>query len=140
MGDNIKMDNITIIMDMLDWEMSPEIQEEGRILATNLKCVKPFIQPVTPQHNKNVWENCALVLAEKNDEELKPYLVPLLEWLQDLNWPGAFLVCDRVQKYLDNDSLKKAVDICIERAQKDNDEVWECNLRMIERDSWLHCD
>lgn len=125
------MDDIATIMDMLDWNMSLEIQTKGRELAKKQKCVKPFIQPLSPQYNKNVWENCALILGERSDEELKPYLVELMEWLQDMNWPGAFLVCDRLQKYVGNDSFKEAYANCFERAKRNNDEIWERNLTTL---------
>ena len=72
------------IMDMLDWHMPAEIQAKGIFLAKNTETIIPFIQPVTPKHNKNVWGNCAEIIAERSDEELKPYLVELLEWLQDI--------------------------------------------------------
>ena len=46
-----------------------------------METIIPFIQPLTPRHNKNVWENCAAIIAEKSDEELETYLTELLEWL-----------------------------------------------------------
>lgn len=125
------MVDITEIMDMLDWNMHPEIQAKGISLAKNIKTIIPFIQPVTPKHNKNVWENCAVILAEKNDEELKPHLIELLEWLQDMNWPGAFCILDRLQRYSDNNSIHSAINVCIEKAKDCGDEVWESNLYLL---------
>ena len=119
------------IMDMLDWHMPSEIQAKGRALAMNMDTFIPFIQPLTPKHNKNVWENCAVIIAEKSDEDLKPYLVELLGWLQDMNWPGAFCILNRLQRYADNNSLRDAINICIENAKKCGDEVWESNLRLL---------
>ena len=51
------MVDITEIMDMLDWHMPSEIQSKGISLARNTETIIPFIQPLTPKHNKNVWEN-----------------------------------------------------------------------------------
>lgn len=51
------MVNVTEIMDMLDWHMPLEIQLKGRTLAESIDTIAPFIQPLTPKHNKNVWEN-----------------------------------------------------------------------------------
>ncbi len=28
-----------------------------------------------------VWDNCAMILSERTDEELSPYLLQLMEWL-----------------------------------------------------------
>ena len=103
------------IMDMLDWHMPSEIQAKGRALAMNMDTFIPFIQPLTPKHNKNVWDNCAAIIAEKKDEELKPYLTELLEWLQDMNWPGAFCILHRLQKYTDTNSISNAVNACVKK-------------------------
>lgn len=81
------MQDITEIMDMLDWHKLPEIQTKGIAQAKDAETIRPFIQPLTPEHNKNVWENCAAIIAEKSDEKLRPYLAELLEWVQDMNWP-----------------------------------------------------
>ena len=125
------MVGITEIMDMLDWNMPPEIQSKGISLARNIETIIPFIQPLTPEHNKNVWENCAVIITEKSDEKLKPYLVELLEWLQDMNWPGAFCILDRLQRYSDNNSIHSAINVCIEKAKDCGDEVWESNLYLL---------
>lgn len=122
---------ITEILDMLDWHMPSEIQAKGRSLAKNVGTIIPFIQPVTPRHNKNVWGNCAIIIAEKSDEDLKPYLCELLEWLQDMNWPGAFCILNRMQKYSDSDSICNAMNTCIEKAKECRDEVWESNLCLL---------
>lgn len=125
------MVDVTDILDMLDWHMPLEIQAKGISLAKKSNTIIPFILPLTPKHNKNVWGNCAEVLSEKSDEELKPHLIELLEWLQDMNWPGAFRILDRLQKYSDNTSIHCAINICIEKAKDCNDEVWEENLNLI---------
>jgi len=126
------MIEITKIMDMLDWNMPHEIQMKGISLAKNIKTIIPFIQPVSPEHNKNVWENCAIILSEKSDEELKPYLIELLEWLQDMNWPGAFCILNRLQSYSDKNTIRNAIDICIKKAKICNDKVWEENLNSLQ--------
>lgn len=127
----LSMVDITEIMDMLDWHMSSEIQLEGISLARNIETIIPFIQPLTPKHNKNVWRNCAVIISERSDEEIKPHLPEVLEWLQDMNWPGAFCILDRLQKYEDIDSLNKSLMICLRKAKMLNDETWECNLNML---------
>ena len=127
------MADITEIMDMLDWHRSSEIQIKGMTLARNLETIIPFIQPLTPKHNKNVWENCAVIISEKNDEEIKPHLSELLEWLQDMNWPGSFRILDRLKKYSDNNSILSAISICLGKAKDCNDEIWEGNLLMLQR-------
>lgn len=119
------------IMDMLDWHMMPETQAKGITLAKKLKTIIPFIQPLTPKHNKNVWGNCALIIADESDEILKPHLVELLEWLQDMNWPGAFCMLNRLQKYEDTCSLNNSLEICLKKAEELDDVVWRENLLVL---------
>lgn len=116
---------------MLDWKMPDEIQAKGRYLAKDIETITCFIQPLTPSHNKNVWENCAVIVSERNDEELKPYLIELLEWLQDMNWPGAFCILKRLQNYSDNNFALNAINVAIKKAKDLSDETWENNLYML---------
>ena len=125
------MVDITEILDMLDWRMSSEIQSKGISLARNIETISLFIQPITPKHNKNVWGNCAEIIAEKSDEKLKLYLLELLEWLQDMNWPGAFCILNRLKKYSDKNYIYNAINVCMEKARKCEDAVWESNLRLL---------
>ena len=85
--------SIDKIFEYLSWYNSNEIQECGMKLASNIKNLSVLIMPI---ENKNIWENCAKVLINKSDEELEPYLYKLFEWLQDMNWPGAYLIYDRL--------------------------------------------
>ena len=117
------MVDITEIMDMLDWHMPSEIQSKGISLARNTETIIPFIQPLTPKHNKNVWENCAVIIAEKSDENLKPYLVELLEWLQDMNWPGANIIFKRLLE-MPFDMLEMPYNIVLTIAKKNDDKAW----------------
>lgn len=125
------MNIITGIVNMIDWHMPAEIQSDGLSLAKNIEDITPFIQPLTKEHNKNVWDNCAVIISEKGDEKLKPHLTELLEWLQDMNWPGAFCILNRLQKYSDCESLDAAINVCIEKAKADGDPVWESNLYLL---------
>ena len=122
---------VEFIFNLIDWHMPEEKQAEGRQLACNIENISPFIQPRKPKFNKNVWQNCALIIAEKNDECLKPCLVELLEWLQDMNWPGASCILNRLLKYSDNESICNAVCICLKRANSCGNDIWKNNLRLL---------
>lgn len=125
------MIGITEILDMIDWSMPAETQSKGISLASKFENIVPFIQPLTPKHNKNVWENCAAIISQKSDEEIKPYLVELLEWLQDMNWPGAFCILDRLRKYSDKNTILEAINTCIEKAKENGDDIWNSNLHLL---------
>ena len=122
------MTNIDKIMDMLDCNNSQAKQRKGIRLARNVRSINVFLQPLDQKHNKNVWENCAKILAERTDEELAPYLVPLLEWLQDMNWPGAFCILERMRSYAKDASYRSTLKYCLKQARRMEDDVWLENL------------
>lgn len=125
------MVDILEILDMIDWSKPSETQSKGISLASKFENIVPFIQPLTPKYNKNVWENCAVIISQKSDEEIKPYLVELLEWLQDTNWPGALCILDRLRKYSDNNTILEAINTCIQKAKESRDDVWNSNLHLL---------
>lgn len=99
------MTSIDDIMNMLDWNRDPQTQEQGISLARQIKDLGVFLQPMG-FGSKAVWNNCAKILAEKTDDELEPYLVTLLEWLQDFNWPGTLIILERL-KFFSGEKIKE---------------------------------
>lgn len=100
---------------LLDWNQSREKQEMGMELARKVKHLSVFCRPLG---NKGIWENCARILAEREDHELLPYCSCLFLWLQDMNWPGAAIIFGRLQKIPVNvlelyftDCVRKAIDL-----------------------------
>lgn len=124
------MVNIDYIMELFDWGKSIEEQNEGLALAKDVKCTSVFLQPGAP-YGKRVWDNCARALAERDDEILAPYVFSLLEWLQDMNWPGAYCILDRLRKYKDTKGLSICLKECQKRARLLGDNVWEESLNML---------
>lgn len=118
------MKNINEIMDMLDWNNDLATQEKGRNLAEEVQCLKIFMQPCDQKYNKNVWGNCALVICEKSDQLLQPYLFDLLNWLQDLNWPGAFKIVDRLKNFQNYKMLAFAICEKVKVAKVLEDSLW----------------
>ena len=94
--DRNKLMEIYDILDMLDWNKPLPVQQKGIMLAANIKDIHYFMQPLTLRHGKNVWDNCALIVTQRTDDELRPFLCNLFEWLQDMNWPGADRIYDRL--------------------------------------------
>ena len=129
------MVNIDYIMDLLDWNNSIEKQEQGIKLAKNVKCINVFLQPGSRCYGKNVWGNCAKILSARSNEELSPYLIELMEWLQDMNWPGAFCILNRLKEMVNEQLFQYSYTICLNCAQALDDEVWESNLRMLKADN-----
>ena len=118
------MYNIDEIMDMLHGSNNVEIQQKGIELAKSIKSFNVFILPMHPGYNKNVWGNCAKILVDKPDKDLEPYLYQLLEWLQDINWPGSLIILDRLKAFSEVKMLSFAVKNCVKRAIACDDKIW----------------
>ncbi len=128
----MKMVDIDYIMDLLDWNRSEEEQAEGLRLARQVKAFNVFLQPCDKKNSKNVWDNCALILSEKEDSDLYPYLFELFMWIRDLNWPGAFCIVERLKEYgKRNASFSRDWQEAYTCAQALEDEVWMENLKMV---------
>lgn len=126
------MNDIKTILKMLDWNNDKSVQKKGIEMATKTKEIEPFLQPLTDEFNKNVWDNCAKIISMKTDRELKEYTKALLEWIEDLNWPGAIIILRRLKDFeggLLIDEYVKAV-----RKASDTihgDENWLANLYLL---------
>ena len=90
------MKSVDEIYEMLNWRSHFGVQLRGIKLAKKLDDISTLIQP---KADISVWENCARVLYELSDERLEPYLLSLLEWIEDLNWPGALIILDRLRVF-----------------------------------------
>lgn len=119
------------ILSLLDWNRSSEEQARGLSLARHARDPGVFIQPCGERHHKNVWDNCARVLSDRADAELAPHLPALLRWLQDMNWPGAQRIADRLRRFADREALAAALDVCARQAQASRDDEWIENLRTL---------
>ena len=116
------MCNIDEIMEMLDWSNSIETQQKGIEFAKDIKSINAFVLPMNP--SKSVWENCAKILSVKADEILDPYLFRLLEWVEDINWPGASIILKRLKKFSSVEMLAFSVNTSIRIACATNNCIW----------------
>ena len=61
---------------------------------------------------------------KKSDKQLEPYLIKLLEWLQDINWPGALIILNRLKCYKGK-ALKPCLEYVINKTtNNENDLMW----------------
>ena len=95
------------IYQMLDCSNSIDTQEKGRQEARKITDLSLLI---TPPASPFVWEQCANIISEKTDDELLPYLIPVLKWLYDLNWPGAIIILNRLKKFSGKKLKKSFID------------------------------
>ena len=78
---------------------------------------------ILPQEGKKYWENCAKILIQLDDDKFIQLFPKILEWFQDLNWPGGNIILDRVNK-MSNDVIEGFVLQCIDEAILKNDLMW----------------
>ena len=120
--------DIDSILDMLSWNNSTEIQKTGLLYAKDVKCIYAFIQPRDPW-GKDVWENCAITLSERSDDVLAPILQELFEWTQDMNWPGAQIIYNRLHRYAnDRIDFQCTLEDCMRIAELTQDDIWALTL------------
>lgn len=114
---------------MWDNQLSDEENEikaqRGIDAAKQIKNLFPFIQPITvpPEKSKPVWEPCAKIVAMRSDEELEPFMFMLLEWIQDLNWPGELIIYNRLAQIPFN-TIEFAFKHSRIKAEQTNDSCW----------------
>ena len=123
------MKEINEIFNMLNSNNDLKVQQEGIKLASNIDNIEHFIQPSL--YGKCVWENCAKVLSLKDDDILKPYLFDLLVWLQDLNWPGAIIILERLKRFTDFIFLADVISAVVNSAKASNDFIWIANINLL---------
>ena len=126
--------SIDKIYAMLSWKNDISVQYHGIKKAKKIKNLWVFIMPILPEDSKSVWENCSKILADKSDSELKPYLNHLFEWLQDMNWPGALTIYDRLLKipFLE---LESSFNMSFSLSQDRNDKPWENELKAFKQEA-----
>ena len=86
------------IMNMLNCS-DTQIQEQGMLYANQVSELDVFFHSMQIVNSSRVKKNCAKVLANKTDSELEPYIDKMLEWLQDINWTGAYIILDRLKVF-----------------------------------------
>lgn len=117
------------ILKMLSCNNSTEIQEKGIRLASELKWLGHLFQPIIGGESKSLWENCALVLGKKTDEQLSLWLIDCFIWLQDMNWPGAEIIANRLKIMGGTENYEYNKEKAIKIAEITNDEEWIENIR-----------
>ena len=129
---------IDAIYELFIWDesLTDELYEERVIKGVNeakhCKYLFPFLQPIIPGESKTIWEPCSKVVAAKTDEELKPYLYLIFEWLQDMNWPGAWVIFERLSK-MTFSTLKEELEYSKQRTEREKDTLWYKNLDDFEK-------
>ena len=108
------------ILKNLSWESTPEQKKSGFIAALQETEYKYLLQP---KDYFSSWDNASIVFLMLSDDDIEPYLFNLLGWLQDLNWPGATRILDRLQR-VPAKLLVEPLERASKLASDNNDESW----------------
>lgn len=119
------------LFDMLSWNSDEETQRRGIELAREVKCLSVFIRPIGLNHGKDIWENCAKVITSYPDEILFYCIPGMLEWLSDMNFPGAEIIFERLLKYQDSKSLAYRLEPLVKQAMAWDDQFWLSNMAAL---------
>lgn len=123
--------SIDSILQSLSWNNSDSIIAQGLENAKKTYCLKAFFQPISPIYGKDTWENCAKVICEKSDDILRYYSEDMLKWLQDLTWPGAQQIMDRLLNMKSTSMLVYNLDTLVPVLRYIGDEQWLMNIRQL---------
>ena len=119
------------LIGMLDWHEPEDVQARGRWLLRERFPWAAFSGPWSICPDKGTWINIAKVICGLDDKTLAPHLKQLLPWLQDLNWPGAILLVNRLCQFEGKGQLDQALQAALDTAEQDDDEDWTENLRAL---------
>jgi hypothetical protein len=118
-----------IRLEDLDGRCTQDTQEKciKAILADSKFNPKRLVLPV----NSLCFQNASAILLEMPIKRLIPIAADLLEWAQDLNWPGGKTVIAIISKMPTN-VVSNAFAKAKERAISENDDEWLHNLNLLE--------
>ncbi len=122
------MENIEKLIDDLDWNKPIETQENA---IKNLKNIseKDLCKLIQPK-SKNCWENAAKVINIIGYPKIKTIIPDLLEWLKDLNWPGAVIIVDTLRN-IEMGEINEFIKEALIKAESENDELWKSGIEEV---------
>ena len=82
---------------------------------------------ILPMRGKPYFERCAYVLSRMPTDFIAGHAVELLEWFQDVNWPGVDAIYTALRR-LPEAEIAMAVKKALETARMAKDEEWAYNL------------
>ncbi|MBR4767876.1 MAG: DUF5071 domain-containing protein [Lachnospiraceae bacterium] len=127
------MNKLLDIYANLRWDAPTEMQKKARQMALLTGLKEPFYQPCIAVFSKNIWDNCALVIANRDDEAFNENdFRKMLEWLMDYNWPGAYVIMKRLINFNDkNGLLNSQIRQALTMAELEKEGQWKYNLNLL---------
>ena len=116
------------LFEMISWNSDEETQRRGIELAKDITCLSVFLMPHGGKYSKDIWENCAKIICSYPDEILIYYLTELLEWIEDINWPGAEIVFERLCGFSNTEWLTREISDSVKIALVQKRNIWLNNI------------
>jgi len=116
------------LINNLSWDMPEFIQKDA--IKRLLQIPEEEVPILTRISEKKCWENAAIVLKEIGYPRNKLALPGLIEWLQDMNWPGATTAADTLRK-IDIKIIVPYIEEALLKASKEEDYIWITNIKEL---------
>ena len=88
------------------------------------------ITPLFQHSGKDTWYGCAKVICYNSNEKLEKYIPSMLEWIEDMNWPGAETIFDKLKTF-DYCVIKPYLDKAMFEASNKNNSIWLDMLKIL---------
>ncbi|MNT53973.1 hypothetical protein D3C72_1910980 [compost metagenome] len=75
------------------------------------------------RYNKEYWVYTAILIEKMGYEKWKYYIPELMIWLQDINWPGSYIIYNMFLN-VDKEIILPYINSVQEEAKKYNDNEW----------------
>jgi hypothetical protein len=125
------MDSKVHVLELVDAYRRNKGGEAGKAaLAELLKAGDEELGYLFFPPEKTLWEPAAEILDKIGFPRLEARISQLLEWFQDLNWPGIDIVIDLLRK-APQDGLLKQLESAASAAYADGDEQWLGGLKRL---------
>lgn len=126
------MDNIEFLIRDLDWNKSEHVTNNA--IQELLKVSEEEAILLAKQSNslccKSCWHNAAVILKEIGYPRNRLALPYLIDWFQDINWPGVQTIIELLKK-IDKEILIPYIRDSANKALNDNDELWAFGILFL---------
>ncbi|QVK19002.1 DUF5071 domain-containing protein [Mycoplasmatota bacterium] len=124
-------ENINKLLLQLSWNNPKEIQEKAvnELVEMEDLDLTLLLLPLEP-FGKCCWENAAKVLYRKEYPKVKDIIPQLFEWLQFMNWPGAYIIVELL-KTIPKHILMLSIESTVKVAISEEDEDWLLSLNEL---------
>ncbi len=118
------MDNIEQLIMDLNWHNPEDVQRNAMNKLKNVNEEEAILLARQSELcSKFCWHNAALVLKDVGYPRIRLAIPYLLEWFQDMNWPGVSTIQD-ILKTIDSPVLLPHLKTAAEKAVSERDSVW----------------